>query len=115
VTQKGSIRDRVVSIRTMVRDGALTPDMARESQMVLTALLSHIHDEERDADAAYKPVLLAALQAEAKANRARIVAECSPEYRRWKEARDASVDVTEMIRSCRAYLRSLSSEMELAR
>lgn len=114
-TTKLTIRERVRAIQKQLRDGALTPDMARESQITLTALLGNVHDEQREADAAYKLVLLACMKAESKANRARIVAETSPEYDRAREAKDTAVLVQEMIRSCRAYLRSLDTEMGLMR
>lgn len=110
-----SIRERIKAIQKNLRDGALTPDMARESLVQLTALLGNVNDEQRDADAAFKAVLLAAMRSESKANRARIVAETSPEYARAREAKDTEKLVTEMVRSCRAYLRSLDEEMRLSR
>jgi hypothetical protein len=109
-----TIRQRITTIQRELRDGALTPDMARESLVTLTALLGNVNDEQRAADSAYKHVLLDALKTHAKANRARIEAECSPEYLRAREAKDTETLVIEMIRSCKAYLRSLSEEMRLA-
>lgn len=82
--------------------------------MALTALAGNVADEERDADAAYKVVLMRALESHDKANRARIVAETSPEYARWREAHDTAKLVKELIISCRGYLRSLSDEMRMA-
>lgn len=110
-----SIRERIRKIQVDLRDGALTPDMARESLVMLTALLGNVHDEQRIRDVDYKRVLLAAYEAEKKANRARMVAETSPEYALAREAKDAGTLVQEMIRSCRAYLRSLDEELRLAR
>jgi hypothetical protein len=110
-----SIRERVRAIQKQLRDGALTPDVARESLVQLTALLGNIHDEQREADHEYKLVLVGALSTEKRANRARIVAETSPQYARAREAKDTAVLVVEMIRSCRAYLRSLDEELKLAR
>lgn len=110
-----SVRERIKKIQAELRDGALTPDLARESLVTLTALLGNVNDEQRAADAAYKVVLLTCLQAEKKANRARITAEISAEYNRAREAKDTATLVQEMVRSCRAYLRSLDEEMRLAR
>lgn len=110
-----SIRERIKAIQKQLRDGALTPDLARESLVTLTALLGNVNDELRTADAAYKLVLLDCMRTEAKANRARIVAETTPAYSRAREAKDTAGLVTEMIRSCRAYLRSLDEEMRLSR
>ncbi len=110
-----SVRDRIRKIQKELRDGAMTPDLARESLVTLTALLGNVNDEQRLADHAYKTVLLVALEQHDKANRARIVAETSPEYQRAREAKDTASLVTEMVRSCRAYLRSLDEEMRLSR
>ena len=110
-----TIRERVRGIQANLRDGALTPDMARESLVVLTALLGNVNDEQRAADHDYKVILLECLRSEEKANRARMVAETSPQYTRAREAKDTGTLVVEMIRSCRAYLRSLDEEMRLAR
>lgn len=110
-----SIRERVKAIQKQLRDGALTPDLARESLVTLTALLGNVNDEQREADQAFKLVLLGCMQTEKKANRARIAAEVTPQYQRAREAKDTGTLVQEMIRSCRAYLRSLDEEMRLAR
>lgn len=110
-----TIRERIRKIQVDLRDGALTPDMARESLVQLTALLGNVHGELREADMAYKRVLLIELEQHAKANRARIAAECTPAYARAREAKDTETLVIEMIRSCKAYLRSLDEEMRLAR
>lgn len=110
-----TVRERVRTIQKDLRDGALTPDLTRESLVTLTALLGNVADEQRAADADYKAVLLKCLNGDEAANRARIRAEVSPEYARAKEAKDCYTLVQEMIRSCRAYLRSLDEEMRLAR
>ena len=87
----------------------------RESLVTLTGLLGYIGQEVRESDLAYKRELQRCLLAHAKANRARIEAETSPEYARMLEAKGAEREVVEMIRSCRAYLRSLDEEMRLSR
>ncbi len=110
-----TVRDRVKTIQLGLRDGALTPDLARESLVMLTALLGNCHDESRVADHEYKLVLLGCLQGDEAANRARIRAEVTPQYQRAREAKDTADLVVEMIRSCKAYLRSLDEEMRLAR
>lgn len=113
--REATVRDRVKSIQSGLRDGALTPDMARESLVILTALLGNVHDEQRIADHEYKLVLLGCLQGDEAANRARIRAEVTPQFQRAREAKDTAELVVEMIRSCRAYLRSLDEEMRLQR
>ena len=110
-----SVRDRVKKIQGELRDGALTPDLTRESLVTLTALLGNCSDAYREAELDYKPVLLAALRGGGAANRARIEAECSEEYARMREAHDTTKSVQQMIVTCRAYLRSLDEEMRLAK
>lgn len=108
-----TIRDRIHRIQRELRDGALTPDLTRESLVTLTALLGNVRDEQRAADHKYKLVLLDCMTTEPHANRARIVAETTPAYQRARAAKDIAELVVEMIRSCRAYLRSLDEEMRL--
>ena len=109
-----TVRDMVRAIQKQLRDGAITPDMARESLVQLTSLYGNVLDELREAEAAYKIVLLGHLSMEAKANRARMHAEASPEYGRWRAVKDTERLVIEMIRSSKTYLRSLEEEMRLS-
>lgn len=110
-----SVRDRVKAIQKDLRDGALTPNIARESLVELTALMGNVNDELRAADVRYKRVLLTLLKQHEKANRARIEAETTPEYLRARATKDLHSLVIEMVRSCRTYLRSLDEEMRLTR
>lgn len=105
----------VARIQAELRSGALSPDLARESLVALTALLGNCSEAYREAELAYKPVLLEHLRAGGKANRAKIEAECSPEYAALREAQDVVKAVQQMIVTCRAYLRSLDEEMRLSR
>ena len=110
-----SVRDRIKAIQKELRDGALTPDLARESLVHLTALLGNVNQEFTAADLQYKEALRDCMKAHEAANRARIEAECTPQYARLREAKDAQTLTVEMVRSCRAYLRSLDEEMRLSR
>lgn len=110
-----TIRERIGAIQKQLRDGALTPMLARESLVQLTALLGNCNDEQRAADHEYKLVLLGCLQSDEAANRARIRAEVTPQFQRAREAKDTVTLVVEMIRSCKSYLRSLDEEMRLSR
>lgn len=110
-----TVRERILKIQKNLRDGAMTPDMARESLVTLTALMGNVNDELRAADHEYKLVLLGCLQGDEAANRARIRAEVTPQYQRAREAKDTASLVIEMIRSCKSYLRSLDEEMRLTR
>ena len=110
-----TVRERIKKIQKQVLAGAFTPDMARENLMQLTALMGIVNDEQRQADHDYKLVLLKHSEGDEKVNRATIRAEVTPEYQRAREAKDTEKLVVEMIRSCKAYLKSLDEEMRLAR
>lgn len=110
-----SVRDRIKAIQVQLRDEAISPAVARVALVQLTALLGNVNDEQRFADHEYKLVLLGCLQGDEAANRARIRAEVTPQYQRLMEAKDTAELVVEMIRSCKAYLKSLDEEMRLAR
>lgn len=110
-----TIRERIREVQKNLRDGALTPDMARESLVLLTALGGNVADEVRDAEKEYRIVLLTCFEKEETANRAKLRAEVSLEYGRYREAKDTAELVKQMVITCRAYLRSLDEEARLAR
>lgn len=93
----------------------LQPDRAADLLMKLTSLLGNCADEIRDADAEYGVTLLHFLDTEKKANRARIRAEISPEYRRKQEARDTKELVIELARSLKYFLKAKQDEYQMAR
>ena len=110
-----TIRQMVKDSEAEIRDTELQPTRAAELQNHLSGLLGSVHAELTDSDLAYKRVLLDALNRHEKANRARIEAETSPEYRRFREAKDVKDTATELIRSLRAFLRNAADEMRLTR
>lgn len=110
-----SVRDLVRAMQIEIRDSDLQPERARELLMKLSAVLGNINDEIRSADAEYASTLLDCLKAHAKANRARIEAETSPQFQRRREARDTKELCAEMISSLKYLLRSVGEEMRLAR
>ena len=110
-----SVRERIKAIQKQTIAGDMTPILAREWLVQLTALLGNVNDEQREADHEYKLVLLGCLQGDEAANRARIRAEVTPQYQRAREAADTAKLVVEMIRSLKQYMRSLDEEARLAR
>lgn len=111
-----TVRDLVKSYQREVQQTAdLLPDRAAELLMKLTALMGNCADEIREADSEYAITLLHLLDTEKKANRARIRAEISPEFRRKQEARDTKELVIELSRSLKYFLRAKSEELQLAR
>lgn len=110
-----TVREMVAALQREVLAGDLTPDRASEILLKLTALLGNCAAEIREADLVYANRLLAELNAHDKANRARIAAEVTPEFRRKREAHDAKDLVVELIRSLRQMLRTAGDEMRLSR
>lgn len=109
------MRDHVKRIQAEVRPGDLSPELARERLLTLSALYGNILDEMAAADAAYAHVLLAHLDSDEAANRAKIRAETSPEYARVREAKNTEKLVQELTRALKYYLRSQEEEMRLSR
>ncbi len=110
-----TVRKLVATAQTEIRDTAdLQPERARALLAHLSALLGNINDEIRKADGAYADVLLRCLESEEAANRAKVRAECSPEFQRKREARDTKELAVELIRSLKYLLRSVEEEMRLA-
>jgi uncharacterized protein YjaG (DUF416 family) len=109
-----TIRSMVADIQREVLETAdLPPTRAAELQNALSSLLGNCNKEVTAADLDYKLVLLGAMRSEEKANRARIAAETTPQYRRYREAKDARDTCLELLRSLRAYLRNAAEEMRM--
>lgn len=110
-----SVRELVKAAQFEIRESTLEPERARVLLGKLTALMGNCTDEIRDADMAFATVLLHCLDANEAANRAKIRAETTEEYRRKREARDTHALVVELVRSLRAIVRSIEEEMRLSR
>jgi len=110
-----TIRDMVKAMQVEIRDSDLQPDRAAQLLTKLTALMGNTNDEIRQADHDYSVTLLFHLDRQEKANRAKIIAEVSPEYQRKREARDTKELVMELVRSLKYFLRSKEEEMRLTR
>lgn len=110
-----TVRELVRSYQREVQNAQdLQPERAAELLMKLTALMGNCADEIREADSEYAITLMHCLDTEAKANRAKIRAEISPEYRRKQEARDTKDLVIEMSRSLKYFLRAKSDELHMS-
>ena len=108
-----TIREHVKSIQEEVVKGDLLPGRASELLNTLSALIGNINDEIRVRDVEYARTLLRELEGRDKANRAKIVAECSPEYQAKEEARDTKEVALQMIGSLKYYLRAKEEEFRI--
>ena len=106
-----TLYERIAAIQGKLADGQLTPDLARESLVKLTALLGNVTVEQRHADHEYKLVLLGCMKGQKAASRARIEAETTPQYMRAREASDTARMLLTQIQSLKSYMRSLDEEM----
>jgi hypothetical protein len=101
-----TVRDWIRYYQREIAATDLQPDQAANILTKLTALIGNCNDEVREADAEYAQHLLRCYDVEKKANRAKLVAETSPEYDRKRRARDARELVIELIRSLMFFLKS---------
>ena len=108
-----SIREQVKKIQDEVRDTSdLFPARASELLMTLSALLGNINDEIKKREIEYNKVLLGFLDSNEKANRAKIRADISPEYKNKMEARNTKELAIELMRSLKYYLRAKGDEYQ---
>lgn len=105
----------VAGIQREIRATDLTPERARDLLLKLSALMGNVLEEIKEADADYATVLLQHLDGEEAANRAKIRAETTEQFKRKQEARNCQTLMVEMSRAIKHYLNSLSEEMRLTR
>lgn|SRR3990167_201794 len=105
-----TIREIILKIQNEIGQRDLQYNEGANCLRELTSLLGNINDQIRVKDLAYNKVLLNALDTEGKANRAKIVAEISPEYQEKLEARNTKELVLEMIRGLKYWLRAKDDE-----
>jgi len=110
-----TVRERVKRIQHELISGDVMPSRARELLMMLTGLLGNCQAEVTRSTGAYTRVLAECLDAEKKANRARIRAEMTPEFSAQEEAKNTHALVVEMIRSLKVILKSIEEEIRLSR
>jgi hypothetical protein len=106
-----TVRDRIAAMQTAML-GDLTPLQASELSNRAVALLGYVMVEERESELAYLKVLDAALDSQEAANRAKVRAQASEEYARYRTAKDARVLVLEMSRTLKAFARASAEEFK---
>lgn len=110
-----TVRELVKQFQREIQSTDLQPDRAAELLTKLAALIGNCNAAILEADMVYNQHLLQCYDAEKKANRAKIIAENSPEYAHKREARAVKELVTEMMASLKYYLRRCEEEMRLSR
>jgi hypothetical protein len=110
-----TIRGQIFKIQDEVGTGDVLPERGAVLLMMSTALLGNVLDEIREADMAFNVVRLACLDAEEKANRAKIRAETTVEYARKRAARDTRSLLDGLIASLKYHIRLQTEELRLSR
>lgn len=108
-----TVRDMVGELRSEVLAGNLSPSRVAEIATELAALLGNIEEEILEADMAYNLVYARFLDIEMKANRAKIRAELTEEYRRKRVAHGLHASTLETVRSLRKMQDTFRESMRL--
>lgn len=109
-----SIRERIAAIHAQQLRGQTTPSEAAQWLATLGALVGNVLQEIREAEADYNQVYVKHLDTEGKANRAKIRAELTDEYKRLRQARDLLKQVEHQMATLKYLLRACESEMRLS-
>jgi hypothetical protein len=100
----------IKSLQEEILRGELTPQRASEILVHISALLGNLNDDIRKADITFNRILLDCYNKETKANRAKILAETTPEFEAKRIARDTKDLAIELIRSLKYLIKSQGQE-----
>jgi hypothetical protein len=107
-----TIRERIQKYQDEIYSGNLNPDRLSEMLLEITALLGNIGDYITECDMAYNRVLSDFYATEDTANRAKIKADISEEYKLMKQAKTIEKVAIGMERAIKYRLRVMQSEMQ---
>ncbi len=110
---EATVRDRLRVIERAMLVGNLYPAQVREFLSIATALLGSCGRELVEADLSFNAFLAGCRRNCKTAAQARMEAEDSPQYRRKREAEAEQANCEETVRTLKAMLRSLDSEMKV--
>lgn len=110
-----TIRSLVRDIQVEVRDTELLPDRAADIVARLSGLYGNVIDEVRKTELLFNAVVRAYVNEGHPVNKAETLAKTTPEYERWREAKDTEKLTTQMSSSLKAMLRMKQEEMRLTR
>jgi len=113
--EKKGLRDILIGYQNELLKKELQPERAAKMLVEISALLGNINDKIVETEFKYSKVLLAELDIEQKANRAKIKAEISGEYLAKQEYRNIKELAIEMIRSLKFFLRAKGQELYAGR
>lgn len=105
-----TIRERITNYQNEILKGDLLPVRASEILTEISALLGNINDEITKRDMEYNQVLLKSLENEKSANKAKIVAGTTEEYKTMRDARNTEKVAIELIRAIKYYIKTKEEE-----
>jgi hypothetical protein len=109
-----TVRELIGGIQRTVRDSAdLSPEKQSELLNKLTALLGNVLNEVRERETTYRIHFADCRKRFEKANAAKIEAEASEQYGKWREAQDLKTVTEQLIISLRSSVRLHTEEMRL--
>lgn len=107
-----TLRERINEYQSEILSKDLLPERASIILTEISALYGNILDRIKDTEMIYNKVLLAYLDSEQKANRAKIKAEITQEYQDLKDATNTEKVCLQMIRSLSKFLKAKESEYQ---
>lgn len=107
--------ERLAAIQADLLQADVSPQIARKHLITLTALWGDFKTAATAAEIAYKHVRGACRATHDTAKDAEIAADSTQEYAAMRKAKDDEVFCLELIRSCKAAMKSIDEEMRLAR
>jgi hypothetical protein len=110
-----STNQRLAAIQADLLQPDAGPQMARRHLVTLTAMWGDFASATTEAEIAYAHIEKDFLLAHEASNRAAAFARATPEYAKLRRAKSDEKFVLELIRSCKAAMKSIDEEMRMAR
>lgn len=108
-----TVYDDIGKLQAEILETEMPPLRMSQVLVELTALYATLIAELRESEFAFKAVLLECYRAEKAASRAKIQAENTDAYRRFRFAKDTEKVVVELIRSLKVAMRTTQEEMRM--
>ena len=109
-----TIRELINEKRDKILNQDLTKQEASKMLVEFSALMGNVTEEIRIREAKYNQVLAEQLAQEKSVARAEVLSKITPEYRKFRRARDEEKVLIELIRSLKYYLKAKGDEWEAA-
>lgn len=105
-----TIRDIIKNFQTEIRNTDLQPERAAEILSKSAALFGNVNDVIRERSMIYNKKLLEILGNEKSVAKAKVIAETTPEFESYLEAKGTKEALLELIRSLKYFLKAKEEE-----